>query len=74
MCNVSKKTRRRCTKHIVAFHAAIRAMSAATAARIGQIGMELHDLAGCDSGAAVRRLQEIGFRCQRRRALYYFWR
>jgi FkbM family methyltransferase len=55
-------------------HEVIRAMSAATAARIGQIGMELHDLAGCDSGATVQRLQEFGFRCQRRNALYYFWR
>lgn len=55
-------------------HEIIRAMSAATAGRIRQIGMELHDVAGCDSGATVRRLQEFGFRCQRRGALYYFWR
>ena len=55
-------------------HEVIRAMSAATAARIGQIGMEQNDVAGYDSGATLRRLQEFGFRCQRREALYYFWR
>ena len=55
-------------------HEVIRAMSAATAARISQIGMELHEVSGCDSRATLRRLQGFGFRCQRREALYYFWR
>ncbi len=55
-------------------HEIVAAMSVETAARIGQIGMELHDLAGVDSEATIRRLEEFGFRSDRRDALHYFWR
>ena len=55
-------------------HEALGAMSAETASRIEQISMELHEVAGIDSDATIRRLQDFGFHLQRRGALLYFRR
>lgn len=55
-------------------HEAVRAMTAETASRIGKISMELHEVAGIDSNATIRRLQDFGFRLHRHGPLYYFRR
>jgi FkbM family methyltransferase len=55
-------------------HEAVHSMSAATAARIKQISMELHQIAGYDSAATIARLHEFGFRSRRCEAVYYFSR
>jgi hypothetical protein len=55
-------------------HEALRVMTAQMAARIEQISMELHEVAGIDSDATIHRLEGLGFRPHRRGALLYFRR
>lgn len=55
-------------------HGIIHTMSAQTAARIDQIGMELHKVEGIKEDALIRRLQHFGFKMTRRGALLYFRR
>ena len=50
-------------------HEVFQTMPPATAARIAQIGMELHSVEGIDSSATARRLHDFGFRSDRRDAL-----
>jgi FkbM family methyltransferase len=55
-------------------HEVFHAMSSETAARIEQIGMELHAVAGVDSEVTIRRLRELGFDVHRRGALLHLSR
>jgi FkbM family methyltransferase len=52
----------------------IRGMSAATAAKIDQIGMELHRVEGFDSAALIDKLKSFGFSVRNRAGLLCFWR
>jgi len=53
-------------------HAIVRGLTADLAARIDRIGIELHQLEGCDSRELVGRLEKFGFSTQSRGTLYYF--
>jgi FkbM family methyltransferase len=55
-------------------HGIIRTMSAETAARIDQIGMELHKVAGADENLLIGRLQAFGFSMTRDGAILHFRR
>jgi len=55
-------------------HGIIRGMSAATAAKIDQIGMELHRVEGFDSAALIDKLKSFGFSVRNRAGLLCFWR
>ncbi|MFZ1937202.1 MAG: FkbM family methyltransferase [Thermoguttaceae bacterium] len=55
-------------------HAIVRGMSAATAAKIDQIGMELHDVEGFDSATLIDKLKTFGFSMLKRDGLLFCWR
>jgi FkbM family methyltransferase len=55
-------------------HGIVSGMSVETAARIDQIGMELHYVEGRDPNDLIGRLQEFGFKMSRQGALLYFSR
>jgi FkbM family methyltransferase len=55
-------------------HAIVRGLTAELAARIDQIGMEVHEIEGCDRRDLVRRLEEFGFTAHARGALVFFSR
>lgn len=55
-------------------HAIVRGLSTELAARIDRIGMELHEVEGCDARKLVGRLEEFGFSSWSREALLFFSR
>lgn len=55
-------------------HAIVSGLSAELAARIGRIGMELHQIEGCDDRQLVGRLEEFGFSSRSHGALLFFSR
>jgi FkbM family methyltransferase len=55
-------------------HAIVRGLTAELAARIDQIGMEIHAVEGCDNRELVRRLEELGFTAHSHGALLFFSR
>jgi FkbM family methyltransferase len=55
-------------------HGIVRGLTAATAAKIEQIGMELHHVDGFDAAALIDKLKSFGFSMQIRAGLLLFWR
>jgi hypothetical protein len=52
-------------------HAIVAALDRATAERVAQIGMELHELPGQNAEELLRRLEEFGFAVRRRGAIAF---
>jgi FkbM family methyltransferase len=55
-------------------HGIVRTMPKETAAKIDQIGMELHQVRGADENVLIRKLEEFGFTMTRSEALLHFRR
>jgi FkbM family methyltransferase len=55
-------------------HGIVRTISKETAAKIDQIGMELHQVQGTDENVLIRKLEQFGFTMTRSEALLHFRR